>query len=132
MIGDSWSCVLVGKGMGVVSDDVRNVLKATSCKMHMDKLDRMVVKHDRCNVIVQTLWETYSVGSRSGVLFKSHVEVDGGECQVNFLLHTKDLEAGAAFLRRLEEENVPLGAAPGELPIPALYEFADLRKHRLH
>ena len=132
MIGDSWSCVLVSKGMGLLQDDVRTVLKAASCTMHLDKLDRMVVTHDLCNAIVQTEWKVYSIGSRSGVLFRAHVEAQGGECQVNFLLHTKDLEAGAAFIRTLEEKKVVWRRSLQDVPVPALYEFADLRKHRQH
>jgi hypothetical protein len=133
MNADSWSCLMVGRGMRIVNEQLRNILKASACNMHLQKLDRMVIKNDLCDGVMQTEWTSYTVGARSGVLFRSQIECEGGECQINFLLSTKDLEAGASVIRDMEEyadgtweENFE------DFPIPELYQFHDLRRHRMN
>ena len=133
MDSDSWSCLMVGKGMGMVSDDLRNVLKAAACNMHLQRLNRMVIKHELCDGIMQTEWDSHMVGIRSGVLFRSQVEYEGGQCQINFLLSEQDLEAGADVIREMEEHGEGVWEESFEdFPVPALYEFVDLRRHRMH
>lgn len=130
---DSWTCLMVGKGPGMLTEGVMTVLKAAACDLHRNGVERMKLDHNLCMGFIQTEWNTHTVGSRSGVLFHCQIESEAGEYFVNFLLNTKDLEAGADILRQLEEAGESgWGIGIGTLPIPKLYEFRDLRPHRMH
>ena len=130
MYHDSWVCVTVEKGPGLITDEVRTVLKMAACDLHLKRWDRMHIISDMCAGLIQTKWETHSLGGASGVLFRAQVERDEGDYQVNFLLNERDLKRGARFLREIEEE--PAGnweqiPQEFEVPIPELYRFYDLR-----
>jgi hypothetical protein len=131
---DSWTCLMVGKDMGMVPPDLTNILKACACVMRMEKLDRMPIIHDRCSGVMETNWNTHSVGARSGVLFKSAVDYGGISTQVNFLFHERDLKAGAELLRRGGEvrPNEWWATYSGHLDNPDLYKFGNLRPYRLN
>ncbi len=133
---DSWSCLSVEKGPGVISDEVRNTLKAAACDLHLKKWDEMHIENDIISGIIKTEWTTCSVGGRSGVLFRAQIDCeDGTDYKVNFLFSEDDLERGSEILRQVEEhaggkwENIPT-----RVPVPELYRFYDLRgpSRRLH
>lgn len=133
MSWDSWSCLMVENGPGMIDDETRATLKAAACNLHLQSIDRMTISSDVCGGIIQTNWDKHSVGSRSGVLFRCQVEHDEGDFFVNFLLHTRDLEAGAEIIREMEERGFDRWDESHEkFPVPELYKFYDLRKHKLH
>lgn len=130
---DSWTCLMVEKGPGVIADDVRTALKMTACQLALDKLDRMRISHEVCEGIMQTEWKTHVVGSRSGVLFRAQITEETGDYFVNFLLNEDDLKKGAEVIRQMREEG-SLGwhETDERFPVEELYHFYDLRKHKLH
>lgn len=128
---DSWTCLMVEDGPGLVPDMVRDALKMTACLLHLERRDRTLISSDVCDGTVSTEWATHAVGSRSGILFRASISASGGDWRVNFLLHTRDLECGADILR--EREAVSLGPwrrSEGRIPCAALYEFSDLSRAR--
>lgn len=133
MYGDSWSCLMVEKGPGMIDDQTRATLKAAACNLHLKRIDRMVITSDVCGGIIQTNWDTHLVGERSGILFRCQVERDEGDFFVNFLLNTRDLEAGAEVIREMEERGFGQWETAHEpFPVQELYQFYDLRKRSLH
>ena len=133
MSWDSWSCLMVEKGPGIIDDDTRATLKAAACNLHLQRIDRMVITSDVCGGIIQTNWDSHTVGGRSGVLFRCQIERDAGDFFVNFLLNTNDLEAGAEIIREMEERGFGRWDTSQErFPVPELYKFSDLRKRSLH
>ncbi len=124
---DSWTCLMVEKGPGILPDDVRVALEAAACNLHLNKTDSMHFSSNVCNGIIESPWKTYAVGARSGILFKAQIESDAGDYLVNFLLNTTCLDEGRDFLKRLEE-NLKGTWIPrdGHLPVEALYQFQDL------
>lgn len=133
MSWDSWTCLMVEKGPGLIDDETRTVLKAAACNLHLQRIDRMVITSDICGGIIQTNWDTRMVGGRSGVLFRCQVERDTGDFLVNFLLSTGDLEAGADIIRQMEECGyVRWDTSQERFPVPELYKFEDLGKPTLH
>jgi hypothetical protein len=132
MSHDSWNCLLVEEGPGILSDEVCLSLKIAACELHLGKVDKKLIDTGVCNGIIQTQWETRMVGAHSGVLFRAQVTdetVDG--YKVNFLLNTEDLKTGAALLRKLKDgRDLPWTSGAGRLPCPELYEFRDLRAIR--
>ena len=129
MSNDSWTCLMVEKGPGMISDDVRAALKMAACDLHRKKWDRMHIVSDVCDGIIETAWDTHMVGSRSGVLFRTQIGSEAGEYHVNFLLNTEDLERGAEVLREMEERGEQVwGTSPAPFPCPALYRFYDLHR----
>lgn len=133
---DSWTCLNVEKGPGMISDEVRNVLKAAACDLHLKRCDEMRIENDFVSGIIKTEWDTHIVGSRSGVLFRAQVDCeDGIDYQVNFLFHEKDLERGAEIIRQMEEHGDGDWIEDStHIPCPELYRFHDLRgpSRRLH
>lgn len=129
---DSWTCLMVQNGPGMLPDEVRAELKLFACRMQHGHTDEMYMRGKHCNGLLKTDWGSFSVGSRSGILFKAHFDWKGGECQVNFLLGEEDLLAGA----RLIEEALERGddgtweMIDGTIPVPELYKFLDLGQHR--
>jgi hypothetical protein len=127
--GDSWSCVMVDKGPGTISDKIRNTLKASACNLHLQNADRMNISNDICRGVIETSWDSHLIGTRAGILFRATVEADNGDYHVNFLLSHQDLESGADVIRDLEESGAgSWGRSFERFPVPALYQFEDLRK----
>lgn len=126
---DSWTVLMVRKGPGVIPDDVSASLKMAACDLYLNKFDRMRVETDACSGFIETSWDTQTVGTRTGVLFRSHVDDEDDEYQINFLLATADLERGAAWLRKLAEEGSGVWrTGEGKVSCEALYDFRDLRE----
>jgi len=126
---DSWTCLMVEKGPGMITDQVRAALKMAACDLHLKKWDRMHIVSDVCDGIIETAWDTHVVGTRSGVLFRTQIGSEQGEYMVNFLLHEDDLNRGAEVLREMEERGEQVwGTASERFPCPALYRFNDLHR----
>lgn len=126
---DSWTCLMVEKGPGMITDEVRAALKMAACDLHLKKWERMHIVSDVCNGIIETAWDTHLVGTRSGVLFRTQIDSETGDYRVNFLLSTDDLERGAEVLREMEEKGQGVwGTSPEPFPCPALYQFYDLNR----
>lgn len=123
---------MVQHGPGIISDEVRAALKKAACELHLKKMTRMQMRGGVCDGVIETDGETCFLGTRSGVLFRSQFDWQGGGCKVNFLLGTDDLENGAEMLRRIAEENEDsewiVSSEP--IPVPQLYQFYDLRGTR--
>lgn len=132
---DSWTCLLVQKGPGMVPDDVCAVLKYAACDLHRQRKAAMVIKSDVCDGFIETDGKSFAVGGRTGILFRAKVEGEEGEYMVNFLLNEHDLERGAAALRRLVEEGkLVYNASDSPIPCSELYRFRNLngRSHAVH
>ncbi len=129
---DSWTCILVQDGPGVLDEDVCAALKLAACDLALRKLDRMRISLDVCEGIIQTEWRTHVVGTRSGVLFRAQITEDTGDYFVNFLLHEDDLKRGADYISEVREKRYSMTTAEGTLPVPELYIFKNLRKEKLH
>lgn len=131
---DSWTCLMVEDGPGILPDDVRRALKMAACNLHLNKRDTMHFSSDVCNGIVESSWDTYSVGARAGILFRAQIESDVGGYRINFLLNTDCLDQGRDFLKRLDQS--PSGTwvpQSGHLPIEEMYRFENLApSSRLH
>ena len=126
---DSWTCLMVEKGPGVLTDEIRAVLKMAACELHLKQWDRMHIHSEVCEGVIETAWATKVVGARSGVLFRTQIDSEEGEYLVNFLLNDDDLERGAEFLRELREAGAaPTGVAEEPFPCRDLYRFYDLRE----
>ena len=126
---DSWTCLMVEKGPGMIADKVCAALKMAACDLHLKKWDRMHIVSDVCDGIIETAWDTHSVGARSGVLFRTQIGSETGDYMVNFLLNTNDLERGAEVLREMEERGEEVwGIAASPFPCEALYRFYDLHR----
>jgi hypothetical protein len=136
MMHDSWTCLTVEKGPGIISDEVRNVLKAAACDLHLKRWDQMPLENDLLTGIIKTEWNTYRVGGRSGVLFRAQVDCeDGTDYRINFLFNERDLERGAEIIRHMKEGDESRWSENSvRIPIPELYQFYDLLGpgHRLH
>lgn len=117
----------------MIPDEIKRAFKMAACRLHREKRDQMLFKTEECSGVIKTDWETRSVATRSGVLFKAEVESEDGSWQVNFLLHTRDLERGA---ERLHDEDVFKDGVwlttPVEFPVEELYQFEDLSTRRLN
>ena len=100
----TWSCVFVGNQMAMVPDELSRDLQITACRLHLEERDEMHFQSDFFEGRVQTDWRSHSLGTLSGVLFKSVVDTDLGPCAVNFLLNYRILDAGKAALKEYEEE----------------------------
>lgn len=127
---------MVGKGMNVVPEVVRNALEFTACHMVADKVERMKIKGTACAGFLQTEWKVAVVGARAGVLFNSFVEYEDAECQINFLLNQKELEDIGARIAALSDQDPSMGWShvplSGDLLTSPLTEFRDLRPRALN
>src|SRR3989338_10824593 len=118
--GDSWTCLMVEKGPGMIPDEVRAALKMAACDLHLKRWDKMHIVSDVCEGIIETAWETQTVGTRSGVLFRTQLGCEAGEYLVNFLLSVDDLTRGAEIIRETEERGVGVwGRSEERFPCPA-------------
>jgi len=126
---DSWTCLLVEKGPGMLDDAVRTALKVAACDLHLKRWDTMHIMSDVCEGIIATSWSTHTVGARAGVLFRAEVDAEAGLYRVNFLLNIKDLERGAELLKAREDEEEEYWVQnPVRIPVAELYMFEDLRR----
>lgn len=120
----------------MISDDVRNALKVAACDLYLKGWDTMHIESDIISGIIETQWDTHSVGGRSGVLFRAQVDCeDGTDYKVNFLFHTDDLKRGSEIIREMHErEDGEWKESPTRIPCDALYRFYDLRgpSRRVH
>lgn len=120
---------MVEKGPGLLDERVRIGLKKAACELHLRGWDKMnMIDSKVCTGTIETEWKTFSVGARSGVLFKAQITEETGDYKVNFLLNTRDLERGAEVLREMEEGGDMWVRSTERFPVPELYEFgADKR-----
>lgn len=120
----------------MLSDLVRNVLKAAACDLHRHGCDEMRIENDAVSGIIKTAWKTHSIEGRGGILFHAHIDcVDGSDYQVNFLFNQNDLELGADVIREMEERfGADWTTVPARIPIPELLQFENLRgpSRRVH
>lgn len=131
---DSWTCLMVEKGPGILDDTISDALKLAACELAYRKLDRMKMLNDVCDGVIQTEWKSHVVGSRSGILFRAQITESSGDYFVNFLLSEDDLARGADIIREAREsaESRPWKRSRRRVPIPELYEFRNLSKRSLH
>jgi hypothetical protein len=126
---DSWTCLMVKDGPGMLSDDVRTALKMAACELYRCQWERMHIDSDACEGLIETTWSTHSIGTLSGVLFRTEIVAENGSYKVNFLLNSDDLERGADVLREMIE-NGEYGwqSADETFACPELYRFYDLHQ----
>lgn len=130
MTWDSWSCLMVQNGPGLVPENICAALKKAACELHLKSRDRMPLVGELDGVI-ETHWSSHFVGTRSGILFRSQFDWEGGGCKINFLLSTEDLKRGAETLREMiEQEGGKWIESPEPFPVPELFKFYDLRSTR--
>ncbi len=132
MLPDSWSCVMVDKGPGMIDETTRTALKAAACHLHLQRVERMPVKGKGFDGVVTTEWKTYTLGTTSGVLFRSQIFSVSGDYFVNFLLNRRDLETGSEILRQIEESEPQWQRGEEAVPIEDLYRFTNLRRNSLN
>ncbi len=121
---DSWTCLMVEKGPAMITGEVRSALKFAACDLHYKKWDSMrIVGNDACDGLIETDWKSYTVGARSGILFRAQLSAESGD----FLFNQKDLDRGAEVIREMEErKGEDWRTAEGRIPVPELYQFDDL------
>jgi hypothetical protein len=135
---DSWTCLMVQKGPGMLDDEIRLALKKAACCLSLASMDAMRIRETGCEGHIETEWRSYTVGGRSGILFRCAIETGarGGEFRVNFLLNRSDLERGREILERYEAgESDSWERGTAAIPLPQLYDFSDLNNRqstRLH
>lgn len=128
---DSWTCLLVENGTGVIDNRVRNALKCAACELYLRKWEKMHILNDVIDGIITTVWSTHLVGTRSGVLFRTEFDSEGTQnYKVNFLMSEEDLGRGADLLKQFEETPGGWESTPVRVPVEALYQFNDLRPSR--
>lgn len=123
-MSDSWTCIMVEDGPGLLPEEVRAALKFEACKLHRDRFDSGMMSNDVCTGYIETMWDTHTVGSRTGVLFKTQLTCEEGDYWVNFLLHENDLVRGAEIIDSLKDESIWLPGPP--VPVEGLTRFLDL------
>jgi hypothetical protein len=136
-MSNSWTCLMVEKGPGIISDDVRAELTIVACAMSKGRVERQKVNGNYCGGVMTSEWSSHSIGGRSGILFRAQLDGhDGEDYKVNFLLSEDDLKRGVKKLeKRLKENDLGKGnwiSGEGKIPIPELYDFYDLRKRNVH
>ncbi len=128
---DSWTCLMVEKGPGIITGEVRAALKMAACDLQRKKWDRMHIQSDVCGGLIETAWKTHAVGSRSGILFRAQIDGDSANgYMVNFLTSiAEDLKRCADVLHEMEERGEEKwSAAQSPFPCEALYRFDDLHR----
>lgn len=132
---DSWTCLAVPKGGGVIPDELIHVAKMAACKLHLEKKNNLLFESPLCNGYISTSWEDHRIGSRSGIFFSIQASMEDMEWQINFLLHTREIEHGATLLEKGEELDPDdyIGIQlPYRIPVERLYQFGDLRKRTIN
>lgn len=126
---DSWTCLMVENGPGVITDHLRSSLKRAACELHLKRWDKMHIIEDGLNGVISTAWTSHMVGVRSGILFRTHFDAETAQdYKVNFLLSEDDLARGAEVIKEFyESAGVSWTEGDGSIPVPELYQFYDLR-----
>ncbi len=124
---DSWTCLMVHKGPGMLDENVKRALKFSACDLYLKRQDLRKMKSDVCEGVLKTEWSTQTVGAQSGILFKAHIESSSGEYFVNFLMNEQDLALGAELVRAIEEEGLETETLGERIPCAELYQFENLR-----
>lgn len=126
---DSWTCITVDDGPGILPDEVRTALKLAACEMHDDKLALLRFKHALCQGEIDTEWEHRMVGGRGGILFHARIDADDGEYKVHFLVSNADLKRGAKRLKKVVERHGDNWKyLPADVFGDIVHEFDDLRQ----
>ena len=129
---DSWVCIMVSGGPGMIPEYVQMALKTAACDMRLEQRDVIIFAHATCDGEITTDWRSYTVGASTGVLFKAKVSADSVTYPVNFLLSEDDLKRGAAVLKQHFREKrfaLEIGSQGAE-DLPFLYEFHNLSVDR--
>lgn len=132
---DSWTCISVPKGGGLIPDELMHAAKTAACKLHLEKRNSLLFTSEVCDGYISTSWEDQLLWTRSGIFFTVEATMDDQEWQINFLLNSRDLEKGAKLLEKGEEldpEDVVSINMPFRMPIDRLYQFHDLRRRTVN
>lgn len=136
---DSWTCISVEKGGGVIPEELKCAIKMAACQLHLEKRQNLLFESTFCSGYITTSWESVRLGGCSGILFSAELDSDIDETmlnwRINFLLNTRDLEQGAKLLEQGEYEDTDLTFTtelPFRLPVDQLYAFNDLRSRAMH
>lgn len=132
---DSWTCIAVTKGGGLIPDELMQVAKMAACRLHLEKRNDLFFTSEVCDGYITTSWEDKLLWTRSGVFFSIEASMDDREWQINFLLNARDLERGAKLLEQgdeLDPDDVISINVPFRVPIDRLYEFHDLRSKTIN
>ncbi len=135
---DSWICLMVKGGPGLVPEDVKRTLKMAACDLKLKDLPVTFQTGETCKVEVTTKWVRHTVGTCTGFLFYGEVhEGRKKSYRVNFLLNAANLREGARILKDMiaAGEDGEAFTVTGKLPVDELYRFDDLGGHtrrRLH
>ncbi len=122
---NSWTCVGVEDGPGLISEDVRRQLMREACALHLRGKERAIIKGPSFTGIIIDTGKSCSIGARAGNLFRAHINhTETGDSKINFLLSDEDLEKGAKTLKVLED-RVALPYTGNDLPHDLL-QFYDL------
>ena len=124
MAYDSWACIMVRKGPGMIDEDTKATLIMAACDLKRKNRDRMGFKGDACGGLIESSWKTHLVGTCRGILFRASVMEEKDDYEVNFLLSDSDLENGARQIQEARERGEKLwhrGATA--VPCQALYRF---------
>ncbi len=127
---DSWTCVMVDKGPGILDEQVKLSLKVAACELHLEGFDQKLISNDVCTGLIKTSWTSHMLGTRAGILFKAQIDSETGEYLVNFLLSSEDLKTGGELIRKLREDELYFARGRGTVPVEELYHFEDLYQQR--
>ncbi|HYD93527.1 MAG TPA: hypothetical protein VEB18_03715 [Candidatus Paceibacterota bacterium] len=129
-MADSWSCLYVENGPGMIDDNVRCAIKMAACRLFLKKQEYLLFETDTCGGVIQTTWEHKRLFAVAGFLFRTEVTFeDYVDYKVNFLISEGDLQRGAKLLERNEEEGMDAYVGvnvPFRLPLADVYQFKDL------
>lgn len=127
VMADSWTCIMVEKGPGLLDDSIGSALRKAACVLSHKGLDAAPFREKYCEGFIETNWKLVVYGSKAGIVFRTQVAADGGEFKVNFLMSREDLKRGADILRAHEEGNYEfLVRSRGRPDLPELMDFSDL------
>lgn len=130
-MADSWSCLAVEKGPGMLDEVILAALKKAACTLSHKGLDAMTFREKVCEGRIETDWKSFDLGSRGGIIFRTEVEAGDASFKVNFLLNRADLDRGEEVIRAFEDGTYrPIANFGRRFPVPELYDFTDLRSAR--
>ncbi len=136
---DSWTCISVERGGGIVPDELKCAIKMAACQLHLDKRQHLLFESEFCSGYITTTWDSVRLGGCSGILFSVELDSDIDKktlsWRINFLLNTRDLEHGALLLEQGEYKDTDVmftAELPFRLPIEQLYAFNDLRSRAMN
>lgn len=102
---DSWTCITIDKGPGVLPDELRSALKIAACEMYDERKPLLRFKHALGAGEIDTEWLHRMVGNRGGILFCARIDAEEGEYHVQFLVNLDDLKRGAKRLKKVIEKH---------------------------